>query len=87
MERIDLAYYDIGSWVEQIVVGGESGYEARPCDFDWIMELRNICVEQNVSFWFKQTGSKFIKDGKLYSINRRLQHSQARRAGINFNAD
>lgn len=87
LERVDLARYDIGSWVEQVVAGGESGYDARPCDFDWIMELRNLCVEQNVSFWFKQTGAKFIKDGKLYPINRRLQHVQARKAGINFNAE
>lgn len=85
LERIDLSSYDISSWVEQVVVGGESGYNARPCDFDWVMELRNLCVEQSVSFWFKQTGAKFIKDGKLYNINRRLQHSQARKAGINFN--
>lgn len=63
---------------------GESGYYARPCDFDWVMELYRLCVEQNVSFWFKQTGAKFIKDGKLYEINRRLQHAQACKAGINF---
>lgn len=32
--RIDLRPYRIGEWVEQVVVGGESGKEARPCDFD-----------------------------------------------------
>ena len=83
LERIDISAYNIGEWVEQLVAGGESGYQARSCDFDWIMGLRDLCVEQNVSFWFKQTGAKFIKDGKLYPINRRLQHSQARKAGIN----
>jgi protein gp37 len=72
--------------VEQVVPGGESGCDARPCNYDWIMELHDLCVEQNVSFWFKQTGAKFIKDGRLYNINRRLQHVQARKAGINFNA-
>lgn len=84
LERIDLSSYNIGLWIEQVVVGGESGFSARPCNFDWVMELHDLCVEQNVSFWFKQTGAKFIKDGKLYNINRRLQHSQARKAGINF---
>ena len=83
LERIDLAPY-IGSWTEQVVVGGESGNEARVCDFDWVMEIRQLCVENNISFWFKQTGSKLLKDGKLYNINRRLQHSQARKAGINY---
>lgn len=84
LERIDLDLYDIGSWIEQVVVGGESGNEARPCNFDWILELRNVCIKNNVSFWFKQTGARFIKDGKLYLIKRQLQHSQARKAGINI---
>ena len=64
--------------------GGESGYEARPCHFDWVMEIRSLCVENNVSFWFKQTGAKFVKDGRMYHIKRQLQHSQARKAGINY---
>lgn len=83
LERIDLSAYSIGEWIEQVVAGGESGYEARPCNFDWVMELRGICVQNGVSFWFKQTGAKFIKDGKLYNIARQFQHSQARKAGIN----
>lgn len=84
LERIDLRPYRIGEWVEQVVAGGESGYEVRPCDFDWVMELRSVCVDNNVAFWFKQTGAKFVKDGKLYLIKRQLQHSQARKAGVNF---
>lgn len=83
LERIDLSAYSIGEWIEQVVAGGESGYEARPCNFDWVMELRGICVQNGVSFWFKQTGAKFIKDGRLYNIARQFQHSQARKAGIN----
>lgn len=84
LERIDLQSYDICSWIEQVVVGGESGYNTRPCNFDWVMELHDVCVENKVSFWFKQTGAKFIKDGKLYDIKRQFQHSQARKAGINL---
>lgn len=84
LERIDLSPYRIGEWIEQVLAGGESGREARPCDFDWVMELRRVCIENNVSFWFKQTGSKFIKDGKLYNVARQFQHSQARKAEINF---
>lgn len=83
LEKIDLSIHSIGEWVEQVVAGGESGYEARPCDFDWVMELRRICMENKVEFWFKQTGSKLIKEGKMYSIKRQFQHSQARKAGIN----
>ena len=41
-------------------------------------------MKNNVSFWFKQTGSKFVKEGTLYTVKRQFQHSQARKAGINF---
>ncbi len=81
---IDLSAYDIGSWVEQVVAGGESGLEARACDYGWIIALRDLCEKENVSFWFKQTGARLIKDGRTYRIKRHLQHSQARKAGINF---
>lgn len=84
LEQIDLRPYDIGTWVEQVVAGGESGYGVRLCDFDWIMELRTVCEENDVAFWFKQTGAQFVKDGKLYNIKRQFQHSQARNAGVNF---
>ena len=63
---------------------GESGYEARPCDFEWVRDLRRICVENKVDFWFKQTGSKFVKDVKTYNGKRQFQHSQARKSGINL---
>lgn len=84
LERIDLTPFHIGEWVEQVVAGGESGNDARPCDFDWVMALREACIEGGVSFWFKQTGAQFIKDGKLYHVKRPLQHAQARKAGINI---
>ncbi len=86
LERLDLSSYNIGEWVEQVLAGGESGAGARPCDFDWVMALREECVRQDVSFWFKQTGARFIKDGKLYAVPRKLQHVQARKAGVNFDA-
>ncbi|SBW02056.1 hypothetical protein KL86DYS2_12175 [uncultured Dysgonomonas sp.] len=48
------------------------------------MELHELCIANNISFWFKQTGSRLIKDGRLYNVPRRLQHAQARKAGINY---
>ncbi len=73
--------------IESLVAGGESGNSARPCDYRWILSLRDQCIEKNISFWFKQTGANFIKDGKCYSVPRRLQHSQARKANINFTSN
>lgn len=80
---IDLSAWD-GRWVEQVVAGGESGTDARPCELEWVLGLRQFCVQNGIDFWFKQTGSHFVKDGHIYSIPRRLQHSQARRSGLNI---
>lgn len=82
LERIDLSDY-LGDWVESVTVGGESGDEARICDYSWILEIRRQCIEADVPFRFKQTGANFVKDGKRYQIKRALQHDQARKANIN----
>lgn len=74
----------LGPDITQVVVGGESGLEARPCDYSWVLDIRRQCMEAGVSFWFKQTGARLIKDGRLYRIPRRHQHSQARCAGIDY---
>ncbi len=81
LERIDLSAH-LGAWVDSVTVGGESGEEARVCDYDWVLDIRRQCVDAGVPFHFKQTGANFVKDGKRYQIPRKLQHAQARKAGI-----
>lgn len=83
LERLDLAPH-LGPWVEQVIAGGESGNAARPCDYAWLLALRAQCVAAGIAFRFKQTGANFIKDSRHYRIERRFQHAQARRAGIDF---
>jgi len=68
--------------IELLIAGGESGPGARPCDYRWILDLREQCIDAGVSFRFKQTGANFIKDGRIYRIARKFQHSQARKADI-----
>ena len=70
--------------IESVTVGGESGEEARPCRYEWVLDLRSQCVEAGIPFRFKQTGANFIKDGKTYRVPRKLQHAQAKKAGIDF---
>lgn len=48
------------SWA---IVGGESGYGARPIDANWIREIRDQCQEQDVAFFFKQWGGRTPKAG------------------------
>lgn len=76
----------LGPQISLVIAGGESGTEARPCDYEWVLDIRRQCVDAGVSFWFKQTGARLIKDGRMYRIRRQYQHSQARRAGINYTA-
>ena len=74
----------LGQWSEQVTVGGESGRDARVCDYDWVLNIREQCIDANVSFHFKQTGALFRKDGRLFHIPRNQQMAQARRANIGF---
>ena len=82
IEKINLdAYLDN---VELVVVGGESDVNARPLDYDWVLAIREQCVEHKVHFEFRQCGTHFIKDGKAYTLATRELCSQARKANINY---
>ncbi len=72
---------------EQVTVGGESGRDARVCDYDWVLNIREQCINANVPFHFKQTGALFRKDGRLFWIPRNQQMQQARKAAINHHAE
>lgn len=80
---IDLSHY-LSEAIQEVVVGGESGNEARVCDYEWVLSIRNQCIAHNVSFTFKQTGTYFKKEGITYHILRKFQHDQAKKAKINF---
>ncbi len=81
--KLNLTPY-LSDRIEQVVVGGESGNNARTCEYDWVLDIKNQCKQAGVSFYFKQTGTFFRKDGKIYKINWKDMHSQARQANINF---
>lgn len=84
LENLEISEYLDPSVIEFVSVGGESGETARPCDFNWVMNIRNQCAEKGISFKFHQTGAKLVKDGKLYRILRKYQHSQAAKANIDL---
>lgn len=70
--------------IELVVVGGESDRMARPLDYDWVLDVRQQCMEAGVHFEFRQCGTNFIKDGKNYHLRVRELCSQARKANINI---
>ena len=47
--------------VDWVIVGGESGPRARPMHKEWVREIRDICIEKRVPFFFKQWGGVFKK--------------------------
>jgi len=42
--------------IDWIIVGGESGPRSRPIEKRWIIEIRNQCLKNDISFFFKQWG-------------------------------
>ena len=78
-----LPYLQSGK-VQEVVAGGESGPHPRVCDYQWILDLKEQCRRCRVSFQFRQTGSRFRKDGKVYFIPRKLQHVQAQKSDNNL---
>lgn len=60
------------SGLDWLVVGGESGPGARPMKKEWVVSLRDKCVEAQVAFFFKQWGGINKKragrviDGKVW---------------------
>lgn len=42
--------------IHWVIVGGESGPEARAMDESWVLDIRNQCHDADVPFFFKQWG-------------------------------
>lgn len=82
LEQVDISKHlkDI----ELVVVGGESDYNARPLDYDWVLNIREQCKNAKVNFEFRQCGTHFIKDGKMYKLNIKQLMAQASKVDINL---
>lgn len=52
----DLGEIDL-TGIQWVIVGGESGRNARPMHPDWVRSIRDQCVKAGVKFFFKQWGS------------------------------
>jgi protein gp37 len=39
-----------------VIVGGESGPGARRVQQEWVCSIRDVCVDRDVPFFFKQWG-------------------------------
>ena len=82
LDNIDIEKYldDI----ELVVAGGESDINARPLDYNWVLNLREQCIRKSVDFEFRQCGTYTIKDGKRYTIQTKDLCKQAKSANIDY---
>jgi protein gp37 len=49
--------------IHWLITGGESGARHRPCDVQWVRDLRDHCQESGVAFFHKQWGGRTPKSG------------------------
>ena len=67
--------------IDWAIVGGESGYGARPMDIEWVLDIRRQCKISNVPFFFKQWGGFNKKktgrllEGRTYDEMPRLAYA------------
>lgn len=46
-----------------VITGGESGAGHRPCNPDWVREIRDRCQQRGIAFFHKQWGGIYPKAG------------------------
>lgn len=68
---------DDGCCINWVVVGGESGPHARPCDLQWIRSIVKQCKDAGVPVFVKQLGSKPFDSSLRISIDGENSHARA----------
>lgn len=69
------SWHEFPDGISWVIVGGESGPDARPMELDWARTIRDHCVDAGVSFFLKQLGGhpdarahdKAVLDGRTYT--------------------
>jgi len=85
LEKINLEPYL--SEIDHVTVGGEIGQNVRECDYDWILDIQRQCAMTETSFWFKNTGSLFRKDGIAKKVHPVKQARYAKKLSRSFNTN
>lgn len=64
LEKIDCAmwYHNVGDWQntpvpDWVIIGGESGLNARPCNAEWIADMALQAQNAGIPVWVKQMGA------------------------------
>ncbi|MFE5097690.1 DUF5131 family protein [Streptomyces sp. NPDC056638] len=49
--------------IHWVIAGGESGPRHRPMEEAWVTQIRDLCLDERVAFFFKQWGGHMPKAG------------------------
>ena len=80
---IDAERYLASGRIEEVLCGGENYDGARPCHYEWVKSLSDQCGRHDVTFNFIETGTVFVKNGKVYRIpSKQVQSQQAHASGL-----
>jgi len=69
--------------IDWVIVGGETGRDARPMHPDWVRSLRDQCAAADVPFWFTQWGEfipAHVEDDPEYAGGRAFNDPTGGRA-------
>ena len=71
--------------IDWVIVGGESGFRARPMKKEWVLNIKNYCFKNNIPFFFKQWGT-YGEDGikRNKKINGRKLENKEYNQGVVF---
>lgn len=73
--------------IDWIIVGGESGQNARPMNPEWVQSIHDACKKWGVPFFFKQWGEYLpinIPNGSQLTDQYTFQKVGKKRAGRRF---
>lgn len=66
--------------IDWVIVGGESGPKSREMKKEWVMEIKELCEEKGVAFFFKQWGGLIRKKVEYCLMEKHtiiIQHNNA----------
>lgn len=83
--KVSISKYLKFNQIEQVIAGGENYDGSRVCKYEWVKALSDECKKGNVTFCFIETGTKFEKNSKLYTIkSKKVQSNMAYKSGLSF---
>ncbi|MBQ1476926.1 MAG: DUF5131 family protein [Erysipelotrichaceae bacterium] len=82
---VSIRKYLASGQIEQVLCDGENYGGERALHYEWVKQLHDECKEFDITFVFCTTGRRFVKDGKLYKIEKgSVQSEQAYKSGLSF---